>query len=222
MLVPAGEQAGTSGHHPPPAHTPKPQNLQQQYPPQGRKPSNPVAHPSSPPPQQQQYPGPIQKPGHRSDSTHFNPQELATSAFSSPAGPSDPYAGAPYPDHDDDPYGASPLPTAPQSQAPRPPSGHSNQPPQAQQYSAYVPPGQGGGPSQPGFDAPQPPNFVPSPLLINKPQPQQQQQGFGDAALPSQAQGGQRGYKPYQRPGSSGGRDSAQGGPENFYGTNAY
>lgn len=207
-------------------HTPgQPTNIQQQYPPldagrrtasgqHGRLPAPTNA--ASPPPSNPEYPTvTVQQSGHRPSSTYGNPQELATSAFSSPTiqqKPQSDYIGSqPYPD--EDPYGAGP---ASQSQPSQPPP---------TQYNAFhpgpggpapsAPPGQGGGPGQPSYEPP----AVPGPLQIHKPQQRPGSAGRPGSAsgpdarntLPSQSAQGGQGYKPYQRPGSSDGRASAQG-----------
>ncbi|KFX89029.1 hypothetical protein O988_08798 [Pseudogymnoascus sp. VKM F-3808] len=165
-------------------------------------------HPNSPPPNQG-TPYPLQpQTGHHPQSTFSDPQELATSSYSpvQQHHPSDPYSSA-SPAHAQDPYAAvSPMPQ--QSQPHQP------------QYSAYVPPQQQQQqPQQPSQPPPQPsyepPNPVPAPLQVNSGYAAQDSR----QSLPSQGQG----YKPYNRPDSTGrtsvGPPSAPpgGGPADFY-----
>ncbi|OBT66872.1 hypothetical protein VE03_04249 [Pseudogymnoascus sp. 23342-1-I1] len=173
----------------------------------------PPLQPSSPPPNQG-TPYPLQPlTSHPPQTTFSDPQELATSSYSpiQQHQPSDPYSSASlgYPQ---DPYNAvSPLPQQAQPHQP--------------QYSAYAPPQQQQQqqqPQQPSQPPPQPsyepPTPVPAPLQVNSSfAPQDSRQ-----SLPSQGQG----YKPYNRPDSTGrtsvGPPSAPpgaetGGPADFY-----
>ncbi|KAL5350780.1 ESCRT-0 subunit protein hse1 [Pseudogymnoascus australis] len=172
----------------------------------------PPLQPSSPPPNQG-TPYPLQpQTGYPSQTTFSDPQELATSSYSpiQQHQPSDPYSSA-SPGHPQDPYNAvSPLPQQAQP----------HQPHQPQQYSAYAPTQQQQQqPQQPSQPPPQPtyepPTPVPAPLQVNSAfAPQDSRQ-----TLPSQGQG----YKPYNRPDSTGrtsvGPPSAPpgGGPADFY-----
>lgn len=209
-------------------------NIQQQYPPvdagrriasgqHGRLPAPTNA--SSPPPTNPEYPTvTVQQTGHRPSSTYGNPQELATSAFSSPTMEQNPQGGGyignigsqPYPD--EDPYGAGP-----------PSQTQPSQPPQAQ-YNAFHPAPSGQAPSAPPGQPSYEPPAVPGPLQIHKPG-QGRPQGPGSPGLsgaqdarntlPSQS------YKAYQRPGSSDGRGNAQGqqgggNPADFYRNSGY
>lgn len=213
-------------------HTPaQNMNIQQQYPPvdAGRRTASgqhghlpaPV-NPSSPPPTNIEYPTvTVQQSGHRPQSTYGNPQELATSAFNSPVAAQNPHADSyigsqPYPD--EDPYGAGPSSQSHASQPSQPPATQYNAFHPAPGHAPSAPPG--AGPSQQSYEPP----AVPGPLQIHKPQQAQAGAGPGgplDArnTLPSQS------YRPYQRPGSSDGRGSAQGGggnPADFYRSSAY
>ncbi|KFY84161.1 hypothetical protein V500_09545 [Pseudogymnoascus sp. VKM F-4518 (FW-2643)] len=168
--------------------------------------------PSSPPPPTQGTPYPFQpQTGHPPQNTFSDPQELATSSYSpiQQHQPSDPYTSPAYPQ---DPYNAiSPLPQQAQPHQP--------------QYSAYAPPQQQQQqPQQPSQPPPQPtyepPTPVPAPLQVNPAFAAQDSR----QTLPSQGQGQGQGYKPYNRPDSTGrtsvGPPSAPpggGGPDDFY-----
>ncbi|KAI0175258.1 VHS domain-containing protein [Pestalotiopsis sp. NC0098] len=173
-----------------PYSQPGPAPGQQQYPPrdqpsrlassvaQGKQPA-PIQTSSPPPAQQayQAYPHPSQQQaGEQHQSTHGNPQELATSAYDSPVashpGP-DPYSASVY--STEDPYASSPTaPSAPPpsgipqgvptalaiagGSGPSAPSAPSA--PSQPQYTAYNPLQ----PPQPSYNAPSAPTNAPPPV----------------------------------------------------------